>query len=290
MRFCQSLMFADPSQWVALVQHAEDVGFDQVALSDHVFYPESMTSVYPYTPDGTPLFPPDTAWPDVWVMVGAMAAVTSRITFTTNVYVLPLRNPFVVAKAVGTAAFLSGDRVSLGIGAGWMKEEFDQLEQPFARRGKRMDEQVEVLRKLWQGGLVEHHGEFYDFDKLQMAPVPSKPVPIIVGGHSEIALRRAAQRGDGWVGIYYTRDELRGYVARLDELRSEAGRADEPFDVQASIIDAPPTADVVAQLEGMGVTTLLTSAWMMEGLTNASLDDNKRALDSFAAKYIEPLR
>jgi len=260
MRFCQSLMFADPAQWVELARHAEEVGFDQVALSDHVFYPESMTSVYPYTPDGTPLFPPDTAWPDVWVMVGAMASVTSRITFTTNVYVLPLRNPFVVAKAVGTAAFLTGDRVSLGIGAGWMKEEFDQLEQPFARRGKRMDEQVEVLRKLWQGGLVEHHGEFYDFDKLQMAPVPSKPVPIIVGGHSEIALRRAAQRGD------------------------------EPFDVQASIIDAPPTADVVAQLEGMGVTTLLTSAWMMEGLTNASLDDNKRALDSFAERYIEPLR
>lgn len=290
MRFCQSLMFADPSQWVELARHAEAVGFDQLALSDHVFYPEELTSEYPYTPDGKPMFAADTPWPDVWVMVGAMASVTSRIEFTTNVYVLPLRNPFVVAKAVGTAAWLTGDRVSLGIGAGWMREEFDQLEQPFSRRGARMDEQVEVLRKLWQGGLVEHHGEFYDFDKLQIAPVPAKPVPIIVGGHSDVALRRAATRGDGWVGVYYTREELRAYMARLDRLRAEAGRLDRPFEVIAAVTDALPHPGVVEQLEGMGVTTLMTSAWMVEGLTDASLDDNKRALDSFAAKYIAPLR
>jgi probable F420-dependent oxidoreductase len=284
------MMFAHPSQWVELARHAEAVGFDQVALSDHVFYPEELSSAYPYTPDGKPLFPPDTPWPDVWVMVGAMASVTTTIEFTTNVYVLPLRNPFVVAKAVATAAFLSGDRVSLGIGAGWMREEFDQLEQPFARRGARMDEQVEVLRKLWQGGLVEHHGEFYDFDKLQMAPVPAQQVPIIVGGHSEAALRRAARRGDGWVGVYYTRDELGGYLTRLDELRAEAGREGEPFQVLASVTDALPHAGVIEQLEAMGVTTMLTSAWMVEGLTNASLDDNKRALDRFAETYIAPVR
>jgi probable F420-dependent oxidoreductase len=283
-------MFADPSQWVELARHAEEVGFDQLALSDHVFYPETLASAYPYTADGKPMFAADTPWPDVWVMVGAMASVTSRIEFTTNVYVLPLRNPFVVAKAVGTAAWLTGDRVSLGIGAGWMREEFDQLEQPFARRGARMDEQVEVLRKLWQGGLVEHHGEFYDFDKLQVAPVPGQPVPIIVGGHSDIALRRAAQRGDGWVGVYYTREELRAYMARLDRLRAEAGRLDQPFEVIAAVTDALPHPGVVEQLEGMGVTTLMTSAWMIEGLTNASLDDNRRALDTFATKYIEPLR
>ena len=199
MRFCQSLMYADPGQWVELARHAEDVGFDELALSDHVFYPENLTSEYPYTSTGKPVFKPEAPWPDVWVMVGAMAAVTQRIAFTTNVYVLPLRNPFVVAKAVGTASFLSGDRVSLGIGAGWMREEFDCLEQPFERRGARMEEQVEVLRALWQGGLVEHHGEFYDFDKLQMAPVPTRPVPIVVGGQSDAALRRAA-RNDGWFG------------------------------------------------------------------------------------------
>jgi probable F420-dependent oxidoreductase len=290
MRFCQSMMYADPTQWVDLARHAEAVGFDQLALSDHVFEPETLTSKYPYSASGEPQFPPGTPWPDVWVMVGAMAAVTEHIEFTTNVYVLPLRNPFVVAKAVGTASFLSGDRVSLGIGAGWMREEFEGLEQSFDRRGARMEEQVEVLRKLWKGGLVEHHGEFYDFDKLQMAPVPAQPVPIIVGGHSRLALRRAARLGDGWVGVMYTRDELRGYMTQLHELREEEGTAAKPFDVIGAIVDALPTPDVCAELEEMGVTTLMTSAWMIEGLTNASLDDNKRALDRFAETYIAPLR
>jgi probable F420-dependent oxidoreductase len=288
MRFCQSMMFADASQWVELARHAEDVGFHQVALSDHVFYPEKLTSSYPYTADGRPLFRPETPWPDVWVMVGAMASVTERIGFTTNVYVLPARNPFVVAKAVGTAAFLTHDRVSLGVGAGWMREEFEILEQPFAGRGARMDEEIEVLRTLWRGGMVEHHGEYYDFDKLEMAPAPGKPVPILVGGHSDRALRRAARIGDGWIGIHYTRDELRGYVERLQGFRDEYGTADRAFEVVGSITDALPTPEVCAELEAMGVDTLITSAWLIAGRKFASLDDNKRALEDFGAAYIDP--
>jgi probable F420-dependent oxidoreductase len=286
MRFCQSLMFADPAQWVDLAGHAEAVGFDQVALSDHVFYPDVLASRYPYSPDGRPAFEPDTPWPDVWVMVGAMAAATSRIGFTTNVYVLPARNPFVVAKAVGTAAWLTGGRVSLGIGAGWMREEFDQLEQPFSQRGARMEEQVQILRALWEGGMVEHHGQFYDFDKLQIAPVPEQRVPILVGGHSPRALDRAARIGDGWVGVHYTRDELRGYLARLAELRADHGTEDQPFEVVAAINDALPTPDVVEELSGMGVDVLITSAWLLEGHNNASLDNNKRSLDTFAQRYL----
>jgi probable F420-dependent oxidoreductase len=287
MRFSQSMMFADASQWVELARHAEAVGFDQVALSDHVFYPEKLTSSYPYTPDGRPLFRPETAWPDVWVMVGAMAAVTERLEFTTNVYVLPARNPFIVAKAVGTAAFLTGGRVSLGVGAGWMREEFEILEQPFAGRGARMDEQIEVLRTLWRGGMVEHHGEHYDFDNLEMAPAPAEPVPILIGGHSERALRRAARIGDGWIGIHYTRDELRGYVERLQGHRAEYGTMDRPFEVVGSITDALPTPEVCAELEEVGVDTLITSAWLIEGRSFASLDDNKRALDAFGATYLD---
>ena len=103
MRFCQSLMFADPSQWLELVRVAEAAGFDQVSLSDHVFYPDKLDSKYPYTASGEPMFPPETPWPDVWVTTGALAAVTERIRFSTHVYVLPVRNPFVVAKAVGLA-------------------------------------------------------------------------------------------------------------------------------------------------------------------------------------------
>jgi probable F420-dependent oxidoreductase len=290
MRFCQSLMYAAPDDWVDLTRCAEDVGFDQVSLSDHVFYPDKLDSSYPYTDSGRPIFPPHTQWPDVWVMTGALAAVTRTITFSTHVYVLPARNPFVVAKAVGTAAHLSGGRVVLGVGAGWMREEFTQLEQPFERRGARMEEQIEVLRTLWRGGMVEHHGEFYDFDWLEMSPAPPAPVPILVGGHSETALRRAARIGDGWMGVYYGVDDLRGYVERLQSYREEYGTADRPFEVQASVVDRLPTPDVCAELDAMGVTTLITSAWMMEGLQFASLAENVAALEQFGATYIAPLR
>jgi probable F420-dependent oxidoreductase len=283
-------MYSHPADWLDLTRCAESVGFDAISLSDHVFYPAELESTYPYSEDGRPVFPPDTPWPDVWVTTGALAAVTERVRFVTHVYVLPARNPFVVAKAVGTAAFLSGDRVVLGVGAGWMREEFDQLEQPYARRGARMEEQIEVLRTLWGGGMVEHHGEFYDFDPLEMTPAPTRLVPILIGGHSDIALRRAARIGDGWIGTHYTVDELRTYVERLQRFRHEAGTEDRSFEIQAAVTDRIPSADVCAELDEMGVTTLITSAWMMAGHTWASLDDNVRALEDFAATYIAPLR
>jgi len=289
VRFCQSLMYASPDQWVELTQVAEAAGFAQVSLSDHVFYPAKLDSSYPYSATGEPIFPPETPWPDVWVMTGALAAVTQRIMFSTHVYVLPARNPFVVAKAVGTAAHLSGGRVLLGVGAGWMREEFVQLEQPFERRGARMEEQIAVLRSLWRGGMVEHHGEFYDFDRLEMSPAPPAPVPILVGGHSETALRRAARIGDGWMGVYYGLDELKAIVERLQGYRHEYGAADRPFEIQASVVDRPPTPEVCAELAEAGVTTLVTSAWMMAGLQFAPLDENIRALERFGEQYIAPL-
>jgi probable F420-dependent oxidoreductase len=290
VRFCQSLMYAHPDQWVRLARAAEDAGFDQISLSDHVFYPDKLDSSYPYTDSGQPVFAPDTQWPDVWVTTGALAAVTEQIRFATHVYVLPARNPFVVAKAVGTAAWLSGDRVVLGVGAGWMREEFTQLEQSFERRGARMEEQIEVLRTLWQGGMVEHHGEFYDFDRLEMAPVPAHPVPILIGGHSDVALRRAARVGDGWMGVYYDSEALTEIVRRLQGLRREHGTADRPFEIQASIVDRMPTPDVCAELAELGVTCIVTSAWLMQGLQFASLDENLRALEAFGRQYIAPLR
>jgi probable F420-dependent oxidoreductase len=283
-------MYAAPDDWIELTQCAEAVGFDQVSLSDHVFYPEKLDSAYPYTDSGRPVFTPDTPWPDVWVMTGALAAVTQRIAFSTHVYVLPARNPFLVAKAVGTAAHLSGGRVLLGVGSGWMREEFDQLEQPFAGRGARMEEQIEVLRTLWRGGMVEYHGQLYDFGRLEMAPAPPAPVPILVGGHSETALRRAARVGDGWMGVYYGLDELRGYVERLGAYRQEYGTDDRPFEVQAAVTDRLPTPEVCAELSEMGVTTLITSAWLIAGLSFGSLDDNLRALERFGEEYIAPLR
>src|SRR5262245_24550090 len=289
IKFCQSMMFAPPEQWVTLTRVAEEAGFDEIALSDDVFYPAKLESKYTYTETGDPSFTPDTPWPDVWVMMGALAAVTERIRFTTNVYVLPARNPFVVAKAVATASFVSGGRVSLGVGAGWMREEFEQLGQPFEGRGARMEEMFEVLRKLWAGGMVEHHGTHFDFPPLEMSPVPAAQVPILVGGHSDIALRRAGRLADGWIGIYYDIPGLEDVIGRLQAERVRAGREGVPFEVVASPM-VVPKVDTCRRLEDAGLTTILTSAWMMDGLNNAPLQDNVDALRRFGERFIEPLR
>jgi probable F420-dependent oxidoreductase len=214
-----------------------------------------------------------------------MGAVTSRLSFVTHVYVLPARNPFVVAKAVATVAFLTGGRVELGVGAGWMREEFDALEQPFKARGKRMDEMIDVLRTLWKGGYVEHHGTFYDFGPLEMSPPPPAPVPILIGGHSDAALRRAASIGDGWMGVYYELDALEGYLKKLHAELDAAGRTGERFEITTSVL-ALPTKDVIERLEEMGVTTLLTSAWLMEGISDGTLQQNTDALHRFADTYM----
>lgn len=279
MKFSQALLGANPLDWPRIAAAAEEAGFDSVAVSDHVVYPARLESRYPYTPDGVPLFSPDEDWPDPWVAVGAMSAVTSRLRFLTNVYVLPLRNPFVVAKAVGTAAYLSRGRVGLGIGAGWMAEEFELMGQPFARRGKRMDEMVEVVRTLWRGGMVEHHGEFYDFDPVEMRPAPPAPVPIYVGGHSEIAMRRAATLGDGWLGMYYSVEKLEQHCRTLERAREDAGTADRPFEIIASPM-VTPTAENCERLEAAGVTTILTSAWMAQGVLGP--DSTEQAIELIA--------
>lgn len=286
MKFAQALIGANPLDWPRIAVAAEEAGFDSVAVSDHVVYPSYLSSEYPYTPDGTPLFSPDEDWPDPWVAVGAMSSVTTTLRFITNVYVLPLRNPFVVAKAVGTAAYLSRGRVGLGIGAGWMAEEFELLEQPFAKRGRRMDEMVEVIRTLWQGGMVEHHGDFYDFAPVEMRPSPPAPVPIYVGGHSDVAFRRAASIGDGWLGVYYSVDELIAHCETLERVRDEAGTADRPFEIIASPLAAPST-EVCERLEAAGVTTILTSAWMAQGV--AGPETTEQAIDligSFGDRFI----
>ena len=289
MRFAVSTAFSDPGHWLALARAADESGWDYLLVSDHVVHPETIESPYPYTPDGSPRWESPTPWPDPWVAVGAMAAVTERVRFCTGIYVLPLRNPFVVAKAVGTAAVFSGDRVTLGIGMGWMKEEFDVLEQPFHGRGRRADEMLAVLRKLWTGEMVEHHGEFYDFPRLRMTPAPKKTIPIVVGGLSEPALRRAARLGDGWISDIHTSDELREIAATLQRYRAECGRAGEPFEIIAAASDAFD-ADGYRRLAEAGVTCLQTMPWFFYG---GSMDDVGQKVDGirrFADEIFPKLR
>jgi len=289
VKFANAMIGMPTEGYVAAAKAAEEVGFSAIALSDHVVSPEKIASPYPYTPDGKPQYDPVWDFPDPWVAVGAMAAATTDLGFFTNVFVLPARNPLLVAKSLATAARLSGDRVSLGVGAGWMREEFDLLGQSFGGRGKRMDEMIEVMRTVWAGGFVEHHGDTYDFDRLEMRPVPARQIPIIVGGHSEVALRRAA-RLDGWIGVYYSMDELESYCRILQGYRAELGRADEPYEIVASPMATPKPANL-ERLEAMGVTTVLTSAWVAQGIAAPeSVEHGLDCIRSYADRWIAPVR
>jgi len=285
MRFVAALAYTDPAQYLEVARNAEACGLHALALSDHVIVPETFGSPYPYSADGRPPFEASTPWPDPWVAIGAMAAVTTSLRFMTNVYVLPARHPFVVAKAVGTAAVLSDNRVVLGIGVGWMREEFEFLAQDFTNRGRRTDEAIEVLQTLWQGGMVSYEGTFYRFAPLTMVPAPTRPVPIYVGGESKPALRRAARVGDGWISTLRSYDELRDLIAELQSLRAEYGRTDRDFDFVVSCTEAFDV-DGYRRLADLGVTTVLTMPWAMYGGDAAAIETKREAMQRFGDEVI----
>ena len=297
MQFCASLQFGNPDYLLELAQVAEEYGWSEVLLSDHIVHHEHIDSKYPYLEHGERMWEPETAWPDVWVATGMMAAVTKTLRFSQFVFVLPMRDPFVVAKAAGTAARLSNDRVSMGVGLGWLREEFELLGTPWERRGRRTDEMIEVMRKLWTGEFVEHHGEFYDFDRLTMSPGLKRPIPIIIGGNSPLALRRAARLGDGWAPAYLTLPEVETGIATLRKLRSEHGRADEPLSVYTATAEAGDL-DGLRRMRDAGITHVPAqplsffedSAEMeIERMLNPPLDAMRDALRRYGDEVIAKL-
>jgi probable F420-dependent oxidoreductase len=301
MQFWASTAFTPPEHLVPLARAADEAGLDGVLMSDHIFFPKRLDSPYPYSPydDHRPIWEPETPWPDAWVSIGAMIGATTRLKFATSIYIAPARDVFTVAKQVGTAAVLSDNRVRLGLGAGWMKEEFDQTGQRFENRGKRLDEMIAALRVLWSGGWVEHHGTHYDFGPLMIEPAPTQPVPIWCGGHSGPALRRAARLCDGWIGNAYSEDDAAHYLGELKKELAAAGRADEPFEVVIGLY-APPTPEVVERWSARGVTGLLCVPWFLDERSDdrnvagaqmgTDLDRKLEALQRFADTVIAPLR
>jgi len=284
MEFCFSATFSQPDELVALATAGDEHGWSTLSVSDHLINPVETRSTYPYTKDGTRRWEMGTPWPDPWITIGHLSAVTRRLRFLTTVYILPARTPVHVAKQVGTAAVLSGNRVGLGIGMGWMEEEFDAMGTPFARRGKRADEMLEVLRKLWTGEVVEHHGEFFDVPPLEMLPAPTEPVPVYVGGVSEAALRRAA-RHDGWVSDLHTIEELAAIRAQIERYREEYGRTEVPFAVFGSARDAWDL-DGYRRVHEAGVTHLITMPWYFYAGADADVAGKVEGIKRFADDVI----
>jgi probable F420-dependent oxidoreductase len=289
LKFWQSLFLTEADQLLETAKICEEVGFDGVMVSDHLLDFERVESSYPYSPDGRPPFPEGTVWPECWSTISAMAAVTERIRFVTNVYVLPLRNPIEVAKAAATAASFCEDRLVLGAGAGWMKEEFDLLGVDFASRGRRFDECIDVLRKLWTGEMVEHRGEFFRLAHVKLSPMPREPIPIYIGGMSTAALRRAARLGDGWIGPGQTPQEALATVRRLDRLRSEAGRSAEPFDAIVPL-SVPPDPEILMRLRDAGVGGAVSYPFAFAIGPGSTLEQKRAYLEGYADAVISKLR
>ena len=285
MKFWQSITWAETDQLVPIAQFAEELGFEGIIGADHALYPQKMAPDYPYSESG---YPPQTAeseYPDMWTSCAAMAAVTTRLRFVCGVYVLPLRHPIEVAKQAATLAILSQGRFALGVGAGWMKEEFDLYGVDFARRGARMDEMVDVLRGLWTGEFHEYHGEFFDWDPIVVSPKPTHPVPIYFGGAAPVALRRTARVGDGWIGAGNTLEDAPKVLAELARLRGEAGRADEPLDTLVGLYGEVGLDDY-RRLEEAGMTAGIHLPFWFAFDGPSSLDQKKRLMESFAENVL----
>lgn len=229
MRFWQCISYSHPSECTGIAKAAEAGGFDGLTLAEHIFYPLQMQSKHPYSAPDAPAFEDKELWSELWTTFAAMAAVTERLHFASAVHVLPMHNPFYVAKALANLAHLSDNRIVLGTGAGWMREEFEAFAVDFSTRGKRYDECIELLRALWRGGPVDFEGEHFRCRQIVMLPPPTQPIPIWVGGKTEIALRRAARFGDGWMGTGESLEESLALVRRLQELRKEYRRDHLPF-------------------------------------------------------------
>jgi len=284
MEFCFSATFSSAEDLVPLAAAGDQAGWTTMTVSDHLINPIATRSTYPYTKDGSRRWEMGTQWPDPWITIAHLSAVTTRLRFLTTVYILPARTPVHVAKQVGTAAVLSSNRVDLGIGMGWMEEEFDAMGVPFAQRGKRADEMIEVLHKLWSGEVVEHHGEFFDVPALEMLPAPSEPIRVSVGGTSERALRRAA-RNDGWVSDLHTIDELADICRKLQSYREEYGKADEPFAIYGSLKDAWDL-DGYRRAADAGLTHLVTMPWYFYAGADADLAGKVDGIHRFADDVI----
>jgi probable F420-dependent oxidoreductase len=293
MRFHQAVAFLETDQLLELCKATDQMGFAGIYVSDHLFYPRELKSRYTYSPyeDGSPIWSPETDWPDSWCLISAMAAVTTNLHFTSGVYIAPARDLFTVAKLVGTAAVISHNRVHLGVGVGWCKEEFDATGQEFHDRGKRLDDMIPALRAILRPGWVEYHGPHYDVPAMQMNPAPTAPVLIYGGGHSEPAIRRAATLCDGWLcASAYSEDDAWHYLGVVKDALKQAGREGEPYAIYMAI-NALPDLDLYRRLEEAGVTDMLCAPWMLAQASDSrdyrsDLDAKLAATEAFATDVI----
>jgi len=287
VKFWQSLAFCEPEQCATVARYAEELGFEGVTLAEHQFFPEKLTSAFPFSPDGAPLFDAEDEWPEIWPLIGAMATTTRRLRFCTAVHILPLHHPLAVARSAATAAALAPGRVLLGVGAGWMREEYDAFGVDFHTRGARMNECIEVLRGCWTGSMFEYHGEFFDFDRLVVRPAPPVPIPIWIGSTSKAALVRAATLADGWIGGGGPVEETIATLERLRALRAAAGREHLPFEtLTLHAMGLQENLDEVRRLAEAGTHGIIHFPFRASLGRTSTLEEKRGYLERFAERVM----
>jgi probable F420-dependent oxidoreductase len=272
----------DHASSMEICRRAEAAGFESLWGGEHVILPSTIESSYPYTEDGKIPAQPDTPIPDplIWLAFAAAAAPTMRL--GTCILIVPQRNPLILAKELATLDQVSGGKVELGLGVGWLQEEFDALGVPWERRGARNDEYIEAMRTLWSGPEVEFHGEFVDFPRVTCSPRPVQPtIPILVGGDSDVAIRRAARLADGYFPGEGDVDRLAGLIQRVRRAAEDAGRDPDTIEINAmfSTQMTDPEAGVEKFIE-LGVGRIMVPAFFVAG--PGGLD----RMDEFAGRAI----
>ena len=286
MRFSLQVGMCEPDHYLPMARAAEEAGFDGIAVSDSICYPQEASSKYPYNKDGSREFLESVPFVEALISVAAMSAVTERVRFSTFVYKLGVRQAPVVAKQVQGIQVLSGNRFDFGIGISPWEEDFNICGVPWEKRGKRFDEQIDILRGLETGEFFGYQGEILSMPANKMCPVPGEPTPLLIGGHAEPALRRAARVGDGWMCAGADMEQLAAYIGRIKQLREEYGTADRPFKIFTTGQNAF-TKEGIADLEGLGVTEVIIgfrNVYEME--PDKSLEEKIAMLNWYAGEFI----
>ncbi len=286
MKFSYQIGMCDPGHYLPLAQAAEAAGYHGIAIPDSICYPQEASSKYPYNKDGSREFLESVPFVESLIAVAAMAAVTDKIRFATFVYKLAVRQAPVVAKQVQGIQVLSGNRFDFGIGISPWEEDFAVCEVPWEKRGKRFDEQIEILRGLGSGDFFGFEGELLSMPPNKMNPVPGEPTPLLIGGHTEPALKRAARVGDGWMCAGADMQQLESYIGRIQQLRKEYGTDNRPFQIFTTGQNAF-TREGIEELENIGVTSVVIgfrNVYEME--PDKSLDEKIQLLNWYAGEFI----
>jgi probable F420-dependent oxidoreductase len=275
---------------VTFARRMEALGYDSLWASDHVVIPHRITSRYPYSPTGKFPLAPEVPFLEPLTTLALVAGVTERVRLGTSILVLPHRNPVLAAKMAATLDHLSGGRLVLGVGVGWMREEIELLGGDYDRRGAWSDEALAVMRACWREARTAHHGEFFSFDELGVFPKPTRgDIPILIGGHTPRALRRVVALGDGWHAAFITPDALRADIARL---REECARQKRPFErvtisVRAGLsLRSAPLGSGRKPLQGSREQVIADLAAFRDlGVESMLLETRYRDLDDMIAIY-----